>query len=483
MLSPYRFVMWLRYPAVILLLYLTSLHSYLLFHTSIEILSIIVAASIFLFAWNSRDIIKNEYFLFIGISFFFVAILDFAHTLTYSGMHLFSTATLNHPTQLWISARFLQAISFLLAPSFIGRKFSLPKVIFSYFFLSSLFLADVFFFKILPPSFVDGVGLTNFKKASEIVISFIYMAAAIRISRLPREKMDRRISIYIQLSLVLSILAEMLFSSYSTINGFINMLGHLIRLSSNYFVYKALIEIGLSQPYKMMFLEIGQLNSRKDEFISTASHEIKNPLTVIKLYSGMLEKKLKEASDAKSLEAILQISRQADQITRLIGDMQDANHLETGKLSLDIKPFRLDQLFRQVLSDLRPTLHEHRLVFHSSPKIAFRGDSARLSQVLVNLLTNAAKYSPTGTKIEVSLSRERSQIKISVRDYGPGISREDQSRLFSRYYRTSQGQASASGLGLGLYLCREIVALHHGRIWVESELDHGSTFHISLPSK
>lgn len=475
--------MWFRYPTVILLLYLTSLHSYLLFHTTVEILSLVVAASTFMFAWNSRNLMKNSYFLFIGISFFFIALLDFAHTLTYPGIQVFPSITPNPTTQLWLSARLLQALAFFIAPSFISRKLPILKTVIVLSAITAYFLLDVFFFKTMPVSYIPGIGLTQFKKASEILISIIFMAAVIRTSRLPKENMDRRISLYIQLSLVLSILSEMLFSAYYAFSSLINMAGHLVRLSSNYFVYKAIIEIGLSQPYQMMFLEIGQLNSRKDEFISTASHEIKNPLTVIKLYSGMLEKKLKAANDAKSVEAILQINRQADQITRLLGDMQDANHLETGKLSLDMKPFRLDQLFRQVLSDIRPTLHEHRLVFHSSPKIAFRGDSARLSQVLVNLLTNAAKYSPTGTKIEVSLSRERSQIKISVRDYGPGISREDQSRLFSRYYRTSQGQASASGLGLGLYLCREIVALHQGRIWVESELGHGSTFHISLPTK
>ena len=151
---------------VLLGLYLTSRHSYLLFHSLAEIFGVVVAYGIFVLTWNSRRFIDNSYILFLGIAYLFIGTIDLVHMLAYNGMGVFPEYGSNQATQLWIAARYLQSVSFLAAPFFLGRKLNPLLVFFCYMVVTSLLFLSIFYWHIFPTCYVDNVGLTPFKKIS-----------------------------------------------------------------------------------------------------------------------------------------------------------------------------------------------------------------------------------------------------------------------------------------------------------------------------
>lgn len=162
-------------------------YNFLLFHTLIELLSITVAWSIFVVSWNSRQALPNNFFIFIGISYLFTGALDLVHTMGYMGMNIFQGYKANMPTQLWIATRYMESISLLIAPLFLRRHLKIDLVFLAYVLTTSLVLLSIFFWKVFPACFVDGEGLTTFKKNSEYVIAMILTGALAFLFRERRE--------------------------------------------------------------------------------------------------------------------------------------------------------------------------------------------------------------------------------------------------------------------------------------------------------
>jgi PAS domain S-box-containing protein len=173
-------------------LYLMSIHNYLLFHWFAEIFSIVVACGIFIVTWNSRQFLENNYLIFIGAAYLFVGFFDFMHTLTFKGMGVFPGYDANLPTQLWIATRYLESISLLIAPIFLHRKLRVEVVLVIFSFISVVILGSTFYWKVFPDCFLEGVGLTRFKIASEYIICFILLGAAAMLFRY-RDAFDNRI--------------------------------------------------------------------------------------------------------------------------------------------------------------------------------------------------------------------------------------------------------------------------------------------------
>ena len=157
-------------------LYLTSRYSYLLFHSIAEIFGIIVACGIFMLAWNSRRFLDNNYLLFLGIAYLFIAGLDLVHVFGYTGMGILKGYGTNLPTQLWIAARYMESFSLLIAPLFFGRALRI-RLVFTIYIFAFFFLVGSIFWSIFPICFREGAGLTLFKKTSEYIISFILLGA------------------------------------------------------------------------------------------------------------------------------------------------------------------------------------------------------------------------------------------------------------------------------------------------------------------
>lgn len=243
--------------AILAGLYLSSLYSYLLFHTMAELFSIAVAFAVFLIAWNCREFVEDNYTSFIGISFLFVGSLDLLHTLAYEGMGVFIGSGSNLATQLWISSRYLHSISFLMAPFFIKRKLRHSWVIGSYLAVAFIVLLSIFYWKIFPTCFIDGVGLTGFKKVSEYVICALFVFSILLLV-LKRRHFKKSVFVFVVLSLFLSIASELSFTLYANPYGLANLVGHYLKFIAFYLIYRALVKSQLIDPYSTLFRELKQ---------------------------------------------------------------------------------------------------------------------------------------------------------------------------------------------------------------------------------
>jgi PAS domain S-box-containing protein len=231
--------------------YLTSLYSYLLFHTLTEMFTIIISGALFLLVWNVRQRADNHYVLFIGISFLFVAAFDLFHALAYSGMTIFPGYDANLPTQLWITARYLQSCSLLAAVLFIKRPFRIWRVMSGYGLVSAVLFASIFA-RLFPVCYIPGMGLTSFKIISEYVIIAIFILASWGLWR-SRSHLDGRLVQLVILANGLTIAAELAFTSYISVYGTANLIGHLLRITSSALFYYATVRAGILQSIDVLF--------------------------------------------------------------------------------------------------------------------------------------------------------------------------------------------------------------------------------------
>jgi signal transduction histidine kinase len=224
-----------------------------------------------------------------------------------------------------------------------------------------------------------------------------------------------------------------------------------------------------------------RLEQQKDEFLGIASHELKTPVTSLKAYTQLLERRFRNAGDGRSAELVQKMDAQLDKLTGLIGDLLDVTKIESGKLIFHVSRFDFDELVREVAEEMQRTTSKHTIMLDLAASVVFYGDRDRIGQVLINLITNAIKYSPQTEKIVVRTICEQGSIIISVQDFGIGIPAEMQQRVFERFFRVEgDTRMTFPGLGLGLYISAEIVKRHHGSIWVESEEGKGTTISFSL---
>ncbi|MBI5557100.1 MAG: PAS domain S-box protein [Deltaproteobacteria bacterium] len=235
-------------------LYVCSLHSFLLFHSLVELFSISVAGGIFMLAWNARAIMRNNYFLFLGISYFFVGILGLFHILTYKGMGIFQGDEANMATQFWIGTRYLEGFSLLASPIFFTRKLRPVWTIVFFSLLTSVVIWMIFsgFF---PICYETGRGLTTFKKVSEYLISLILLGSLFMLYT-RRRLIDANLLMLIAVAILFAVIAEVSFTSYVSVYGKMNVFGHLFRFISFYLIYKAIIETGLKKPYELLFADL-----------------------------------------------------------------------------------------------------------------------------------------------------------------------------------------------------------------------------------
>ena len=181
------------------------------------------------------------------------------------------------------------------------------------------------------------------------------------------------------------------------------------------------------------------------------------------------------------LNEIRQIGVEVDKINGLINDLLDVSRIESGRLQFNMAIFDFGDFVKKIVSDSKYLAKDHRLVLRRIPKIKIKGDQERLAQVLTNLITNAAKYSPAGSDIVVSAETDERTLTLKVQDFGIGIPQREQGLVFDKYYRAKNGEQKTRGLGLGLYIAKQIIDSHQGKIWVESQKNKGSTFSFSLP--
>jgi len=246
--------------SVLVGLYAASRYNYLLFHALAEGFSVVVACGIFMIAWNSRRFLDNNYFLLLGMAFLFIGCIDLLHTLAYSGMNISPGYDADLPTQLWISARYLESITLLVAPLLIGRV-TWEKQILALYATMFVLLLGLIFSGHFPSAYVEGQGLTAFKKVSEYVISIILVGSLFTL-RSRRESFEPRVLSLLYWAIALTIASELAFTFYVSVYGFSNLAGHYFKLMAFVFIYRAIVVTGLKEPYSVLFRNLKASETR-----------------------------------------------------------------------------------------------------------------------------------------------------------------------------------------------------------------------------
>jgi hypothetical protein len=259
-------------------LVLISYWNYLLFHSVVEIFSIVIAFGIFILAWNCRRFLDHDYLFFLGLAYFFVGTVDLLHAFAYKGMRIFPGEGGNLPTQLWILARYTESLSLLAAPIFIRHKLNAKLTFPGYAGLIFLLLLTIFYWRVFPVCFVEGSGLTPFKRISEYIISLILIGAIVVLYR-NRNEFHQKIFRLVVASIILTIFSELAFTFYVGVYDLSNLVGHFFKIISFYLIYAAIIETGLRDPFSALYWKLKQSEERYSQLFErmnsgAALHEI-----------------------------------------------------------------------------------------------------------------------------------------------------------------------------------------------------------------
>lgn len=226
-----------------------------------------------------------------------------------------------------------------------------------------------------------------------------------------------------------------------------------------------------------------EIERRKDDFLSIASHELKTPLTSIKGYMQVIERNVPKEASEKFVTTLAKVSHFVERLNNLIAELLDMSKIQTGNIELHEASFDFDKMVSETIDGIQGSAPQHQIVLQGSTNATIVADESHIIQVLNNLLSNAIKYGPDSEIIEVNISNVSEFVKVSVRDYGVGMNVGDKKRIFERFYRGTDVQKRFPGMGIGLYICEQIIKNHRGTIWVESEKGQGSVFSFTLPKK
>ena len=223
------------------------------------------------------------------------------------------------------------------------------------------------------------------------------------------------------------------------------------------------------------------IQQRKDDFLSIASHELKTPLTTIVGYMQMMQRLMPDDASDKFKNIVDKTGKYVHRLNQLLAELLDVSRIQTGNIELHREPFDFDKMLAETIEGIKAATPKRSIDLIGKTGIIYNGDESHLVQVVSNLLSNALKYSPEDTAVTVQVNSISDFIKVSITDKGMGIGHDEQSKIFDRFYRVGEVQRHFPGMGIGLYICQQIITNHGGTIWVESEKQKGSVFSFTLP--
>ena len=220
---------------------------------------------------------------------------------------------------------------------------------------------------------------------------------------------------------------------------------------------------------------------KKDEFISIASHELKTPMTSIKGYIQLLERSLDKEDLETTRVRLHKVQNQVEKLNLLVADLLDISKIESGKLKFNKKYFSFDKILDHIVEIMEQANPQVKFIKKGQITTEIFGDEMRIEQVIINFITNAIKYAPDSDEVHITSELRGDEIYFSVRDFGIGMAKEHQQQIFDKFYRVEETSERFQGLGIGLYICQEIIERHEGKIGVNSEPDEGSEFYFTIP--
>lgn len=245
-------------------------------------------------------------------------------------------------------------------------------------------------------------------------------------------------------------------------------------------------EIGTTYGFSVIVRDLSERmeqEKRKDDFISIASHELKTPITSLKIFTQLLLRLTTQLPDKSSIKYLHKMDLQLDRLNHLVNDLLDVSHIQTGEINLNLEKVDMNELIHDTVDNVQEVYKEYDFVVKGAVKNPVYGDRDRLYQVLLNFLTNAIKYSPKSRKIVISLSQDGTRAIVAIQDFGIGIPINYKDKIFERFFRASHTENKFPGFGMGLFISSEIIKSHNGSVWVDTEPGKGSTFYFALPVK
>lgn len=257
----------------------------------------------------------------------------------------------------------------------------------------------------------------------------------------------------------------------------------LLKIKTFYRIYEQNRKLNEVQEKLLEEIEFRkQAEHKKDEFISIASHELKTPLTSVKGYIQLLQRSLNRDDKTMAQNHLEKASIQLEKLNELIVDLLDISKIESGKMKFNMKSFCADNMVNNAIEMLQQSNPDFKISKLGKTDEMIFGDEMRLEQVVINFITNAIKYAPGTNQVNVTTHLKDEKLYLAVKDFGIGISKEQQHKIFDKFYRVEENSNRFNGLGIGLYICSEIINRHGGTIGVNSVPDEGSEFYFIIPT-
>jgi len=256
----------------------------------------------------------------------------------------------------------------------------------------------------------------------------------------------------------------------------------LLKIKTFYRIYEQSRKLNEVQEELLKEIEFRkQAEQKKDEFISIASHELKTPLTSVKGYIQLLQRSLNKDNKEIAQNHLEKASIQLEKLNELIVDLLDISKIESGKMKFNMQSFCADNMVNNAIEMLQQSNPDFKITKLGQTSENIFGDEMRLEQVVINFITNAIKYAPGTNQVNVTINIRDGKLYLAVKDFGIGISSEQQEKIFDKFYRVEENSHRFNGLGIGLYICAEIIKRHGGTIGVNSVPDEGSEFYFIIP--
>lgn len=474
--------------AVFLTAYFVSTKNYLLFHTFAELFAIIISFTIALIVFHNLDNLRTGFIPIIGITYTFAGMFDVLHMLAYKGLGVFPDAGADLGTQMWIIARYLNSIGLLAAGLSLDRKIKPSGILLTFSAMSVAAVLAVFYWQVFPVCFSESQGLTPFKVYSEYIISLMLVASVLL---LIRHKEGFHTSVYrLMLAFFLvSVCSELVFTLYLEVYGPANFIGHVLKVIAYFFLYRAIIEKSLTEPFNLLFFQINQMNKELKSFANIVAHDFRAPLVNIKGFSREIEYTLDSVkqvvqpvavqlpdNEQKHLRVLLEkdvpealgfIYAAVEKMDRMVAALLKLSRI--GRRELHYEKIRTSELVTMILQSFNHQIAEKNITVKIGMLPTITSDRFALEQIISNLLDNAIKYLEPGRpgQIDFYCWCADDEEVFCIEDNGRGIAAGDQERVFEVFQRIDSD--SIPGEGMGLAYVKALVRRLGGKVWCHSE--------------